>query len=304
MTARGWALFAGVSIVWGLPYLFIKLVSEELSPGFQAFARLALAALVLIPIAWHAGVLDELRGRVRRLTGVGAATLAIPFLLVAVGEEWIPSSLAGVLIAAQPIFMVALAPKLDPAERGTPIQIIGMIVAIAGVIALLGLDAGTTPLEVVGTLAVLLASCSYAVGMFLIKRWCADMDPVASVTGATAAASLLLLPLGAIGAPHEIPTTDVLLYMLALGVACTSASVLMLFALVAEVGPTRAAIASLVAPLVAVVLGVVVLGEPMGIGLVLTAPLILGGSWLASRGRRIESSLAEVAPATPQAKRT
>jgi drug/metabolite transporter (DMT)-like permease len=290
MTARGWALFAGVSLVWGLPYLFIKLVGEELSPGFQAFARLALAALVLVPIAWRFGLLAELRGRGRHVMGVGAATLAIPFLLVALGEEWISSSLAGVLIAAQPMFMVALAPKLDPAERGTPVQIAGMIVALAGVIWLLGLDAGTTPREVAGTLAVLVASCSYAVGMFLIKRWFADVDPLASVTGATIAGALLLLPLGAAGAPHETPTTNVVVYMLVLGVVCTSMSVLGLFALVAEVGPTRAAIASLVAPLVAVVLGVAILGEPLGIGLLLAAPLILGGSWLASRRRGLEAS--------------
>jgi drug/metabolite transporter (DMT)-like permease len=300
MTARGWALFIGVSLVWGVPYLFIKIVGEELSPGFQAFARVALASVVLIPLAWRSGALGRLRGRGRQLAVAGGTGIAIPFALVALGEEWISSSLAGVLIAAQPIFMVVLAPLLDPADRATPVRVIGMVLAVAGVAGLLGLDTGDSPYRLFGALAVLGASCSYAVGMFLIGRWLGDLPPLVSVTGATASSAILLLPLGLVGAPTVVPAADVTFYMLVLGLVCTSASVLLLFALIAEIGPTRAAIPSFIAPLVAVLLGVVALGEPFGAASIATVPLILGGSWLASRGRRATVASPVEAVAAPE----
>ena len=118
MNRRAWVAFAGVSTLWGMPYLLIKVaVDDGLSPAFVTWTRVVLGAAVLLILARRAGVLNPLRGRARWLLVVAATEIAAPFTLIAAGEQHVSSSLAAIVIAAAPLFLVLLAWRFDPTER-------------------------------------------------------------------------------------------------------------------------------------------------------------------------------------------
>src|SRR3954449_11364056 len=149
MSARGWSLFAAVSVIWGLPYLFIKIaVDADLTPGFVAWSRVTLAALVLLPVALRTGVL---RGLPLRWLALFAATeIAVPFPLIGFGEQRIDSSLAAILIASLPLVVAMLAMRFDDAERPSAARLTGMLIGVAGVAALVGIDLGGSSTELLG----------------------------------------------------------------------------------------------------------------------------------------------------------
>jgi drug/metabolite transporter (DMT)-like permease len=283
VSARGWILFAAVSVVWGMPYLFIKIGVEELTPGFVAWSRVALAAVVLLPVAIRTGALRGLP--LRWLVAFAAVEIAIPFPLIGFGEQRISSSLAAILIAALPLVVAFLALRFDHAERPTRTRLAGMLVGLAGVIALVGIDIGGRGAELLGAAAVLTATLGYACGPLIVKRHLKGADPLGPVTAAMAIASIMLLPFGIGDFPTETPQTDTLVAIAVLGLVCSAAAFLLFFRLIAEVGPSRATVITYVNPIVALALGVAVLGESVTAGAVAGLLLILAGSWLATDGR-------------------
>ena len=193
MTPRGWILFAAISVVWGVPYLFIKLaVDDGLSPGFVAWSRVALAALILLPIALRKGSLRGLP--LRWLAAFALFEITIPFPLIAFGEQRVSSSLAAILIAAVPLVIAFLALRFDRGEQPTRTRFVGMLVGLGGVIALVGIDIGGRGTELVGAAAVLAATFGYACGPLIAKRHLTAVDPLGPVAGALGIASILLLP--------------------------------------------------------------------------------------------------------------
>jgi drug/metabolite transporter (DMT)-like permease len=283
VSARGWALFAAVSVIWGMPYLFIKIGVEELSPGFVAWSRVALAALVLLPIAIRTGALRGLP--LGWLVAFAAVEIAIPFPLIGFGEQRISSSLAAILIAALPLVVAFLALRFDHAERPTRTRLVGMLVGLGGVVALVGIDIGGRGAELLGAAAVLAATLGYACGPLIVKRHLAGADPLGPVTAAMAIASIMLLPFGIGDFPTTTPQTDTLVAIVVLGLVCSAAAFLLFFRLIVEVGPSRATVITYVNPIVALVLGVAVLGESVTAGAIAGLLLILAGSWLATDGR-------------------
>jgi drug/metabolite transporter (DMT)-like permease len=284
VTARGWALFASVSVVWGMPYLFIKIaVDDGLTPGFVAWSRVALAALVLLPVAIKTGALRGLP--LRWLVAFAIVEICIPFPLIGFGEQRISSSLAAILIAALPLMIAVLAMRFDDAERPTPTRLAGMLIGLAGVAALVGIDIGGSGGELLGAAAVLGATVGYACGPLIVKRRLAGADPLGPVTAAMGIASIILLPFGIGDFPAEAPSTDALVAVVVLGLVCSALAFLLFFRLIAEVGPHRATVITYVNPVVALALGVAVLGESVTAGAVAGLLLILAGSWLATDGR-------------------
>jgi len=283
MSRRGWALFGAVSVVWGVPYLFIKLAVEDLSPGFVAWSRVAMAALVLLPIAWRSGALRGLP--LRWLAAFAFFEITMPFPLIAFGEQRVSSSLAAILIAAVPLVIAALALRFDRGEQPTRARFVGMLVGLGGVMALVGIDIGGHGHELVGAAAVLAATFGYACGPLIAKRHLTAGDPLGPVAGALAIASIFLLPLAVAGRPTELPSGDAMASVFVLGLVCTAVAFLLFFRLIAEVGPSRASIITYVNPVVALALGVAILGEHVTTGAVCGLLLILAGSWLATDGR-------------------
>jgi drug/metabolite transporter (DMT)-like permease len=286
MSARAWISFAAVSTLWGMPYLFIKVaVDDGVSPAVLAWVRVVLGAAVLLALASRAGTLGALRGRWRWLAAFGVTEVAIPFPLIAAGEQHVASSLAAIIVAAAPLFVALLALRYDAEERATGTRLAGLVLGLAGVVALVGIDVAGRTDELLGALAILLAAFCYAVGPMVLKRHLADLDPRASMGAALAVAGLVLLPAVAVDPPAQVPSATGLLALAVLGLFCTAAAFVFYGALVAEAGPGRALVITYVAPVVALALGVAVLDERPGAGAVAGLLLILAGSWLSTDGR-------------------
>ena len=286
MSPRAWTNFALMSALWGIPYLFIKVaVDDGVPPVFVAWARVVLGGVVLLALAWRAGLLASLRGRWRFVAAYAVVEVVVPFPLIAVGEQHVASSLTAIIIAAVPLFVALLAIRFDPEERATGRRLVGLIVGLAGVVALVGIDVAGRRDEMLGAAAVLLAALGYAIGPMVLKRGLGDLDPRATMGAALGVAALVLTPFAALDPPREVPPPDALVSLVVLGLVCTAAAFVVFGALIAEVGPGRALVITYVNPVVAVALGVTILGERPGAGAVAGLLLILAGSWLSTDGR-------------------
>ncbi|MCB0866322.1 MAG: DMT family transporter [Solirubrobacterales bacterium] len=304
MNARAWTLFGIVSVLWGIPYLFISIaVNDGIPPAFLAWVRVVLGACILLPLAWHAGVLGSLRGRGRWLIAFGVAEIVIPFPLIAAGEQHVSSSVAAILIAATPLMVATLAIRFDHEERAVGSRLVGLFVGLAGVICLVGIDIAGNGDELLGAAAILVAGLGYAIGPMLLKHKFAGVEPLATMPGALVVASIALAPLAAADLPESSALTGEAVASLAvLGVVCTAAAFIAFGKLIATIGPGRALVITYVNPLVAVIAGIVVLGEEPGPGAIAGLLLILLGSYLATGGglppggKRRGAPGAEVAP--------
>jgi drug/metabolite transporter (DMT)-like permease len=286
MSTRAWTGFATLSLLWGVPYLFIKVaVDGGMSPAFVAWVRVVLAAAILLTLAARAGVLSPLRGHGRWLALYALVEITIPFPLIAAGEQHVTSSLAAILIAAVPLFVALLAIRFDRAERATGRRLVGLLIGLGGVVVLMGIDVAGKPDELLGAGAIVVAALGYAAGPMVLKRKLTDLDPRAAMGASLAIAGVALTPFAALAPPQAVPSADVLASLAVLGIACTALAFVILAALIAEIGPGRALVITYVNPVVAVALGVAVLGERPGAGAVAGLLLIIAGSWLSTDGR-------------------
>jgi drug/metabolite transporter (DMT)-like permease len=287
VSSRAWAAFATVSVLWGIPYLFIKVaVDDGLPPAFVAWSRVVLAALVLLVLSWRAGVLGPLRGRGRWLAAYALLEIAVPFPLIAAGEQHVSSGLTAILIASVPLMIALLALRFDAAERATGRRLVGLLLGFTGVIALVGVDLAGDSDGLLGAGAIAVASFCYAAGALVLKRHLSDPDPRATMGVVLAMAAAVLTPLAALDLPTGASlTTDSVIAIVVLGLLCTAAALVVMAMLVAEVGPGKALVITYVNPVVAVALGVVVLDERPGAGAIAGLLLILAGSWLSTDGR-------------------
>ncbi len=286
MSPRVWALFVTVAVLWGIPYAFIKIaVDDGLSPGFLAWSRVLVAAVVLALISRASGVLGQVRGRSRWIAVYAMLEICVPFPLIGFGEQRVSSSLTAILIAAAPSFVAIIALKLVPGERMTGSRLVGLVVGLGGVVALVGLDVAGSGRELVGAGAILVATLGYALGPMVLTLKLADVDTRATMAGATMLGSVVLLPLAIAHPPDGVPSGDGLVAIVVLGLFCTAAAFVAYGRLVAGVGPGRASIVTYVAPVFATGLGVIALDEAVGVGAGVGLVLILVGSWLSTGGR-------------------
>jgi drug/metabolite transporter (DMT)-like permease len=286
MTRKDWIQFSALAALWGASYLFIKVALEDdLSPAMIVFVRTAVAALVLLPFAGRGGALAGLRERIWPVAVLALLQIAAPFLLISAGEQHLSSSLTGILVATAPIFTFLLAIGLDQEERVHGTGLFGVLLGIAGVVLLLGVDAGGGTAALVGGLMVILASLGYALGAFYIKRRLGDVQALGLVTATMAASALMTLPLAAISFPSRMPAADALGALLALGALGTGLAFVLFYGLIARVGPGKASLVAYVAPGFAVIYGVVLLDEGFGVASSAGLVMIVAGSWLAAEGR-------------------
>jgi drug/metabolite transporter (DMT)-like permease len=286
MSARAWTGFAALSLLWGVPYLFIKVaVDGGMSPAFVAWVRVVLAAVILLSLAARAGVLGSLRGHWPWLALYAVFEITIPFPLIAYGEQHVTSSLTAILIAAVPLFVALLAIRFDQAERASGSRLAGLLIGLAGVVVLLGIDVAGKSDELLGAAAILVAALGYAAGPMVLKRKFSHLDSRAAMGASLAIAGVVLTPFAVLSLPTAVPDADVLASLAVLGIACTALAFVILAALVTEIGPGRALVITYVNPVVAVALGVLVLDERPGPGAVAGLLLIIAGSWLSTDGR-------------------
>jgi len=285
MSRRSVLLLLTLSAFWGASYLFIKVALDDgVTPWAIVSIRTALAALVLVPLAAHLGVLGSLRGRFGPVVVLAFVQVAVPLTLIALGEERISSSLTGILVASAPIFTFLLAFALTGEQRASAASLAGVAIGVVGVGMLLGVDAGGGAETLVGGMFVILAALGYAVAAWYLKRNLAGVEPVATVAGTQAIASVVTLPLGLLHVPEAAPGLAAVGSLLTLGVVCTGFAFVIFHSLVASDGPARASLVGYIAPVFSIFYGVVLLDESFTVFTVAGLVLILGGSWLAAGG--------------------
>jgi drug/metabolite transporter (DMT)-like permease len=280
MTRRGWVLFAAMCVLWGIPYLLIKVAVDELSPPTLVFLRTGLGALVLLPYAAATGSLTALRGHWRMVLAFAALELAGPWLLLADAERHLTSSLTGLLVAAVPLVAAVVSRLVGDEDRLDRTRLMGLLVGLAGVGVLLGLDLSGDPRAALEMGVVVLG---YGIAPVLASRRLANVPGLGVTAAALTMTAVLYLPFAAANLPPHVPSAKVISAVVILALACTALAFLVFFALIAEVGPNRALVITFVNPAVAVALGVALLGEPITLGTALGFPLILGGCVLATR---------------------
>lgn len=286
MTLRAWMAFLTLCVIWGIPYFFIKLALEGFSPAWVAWGRVALAAAILLPIAWHRGVLRPALAHKGAIVAFAMIELVVPFFLIALGERWISSSLAGILVATVPLVVIALAPLFGVKERLGTRRLIGLGIGFVGVIALLGIDTVSSPLQWAGVACLMVGTVGYAVGPLIVQRHLADVDELGAVAISLVVSTAVLLPFAIPSTPEHLPSTTALVSLVVLGVVCTAMALLVYFYLIGAAGAARASVITYINPAIASLLGVFVLDEHFGVGSVTGLALILLGSWMGTSGSK------------------
>lgn len=285
MSRRGWALFVAMSVIWGIPYLLIKVAVEELSPATLVLLRTGIAAAFLVPFAAARG---ELRAPLRHWRPLLAYTLLEmtgPWLLLAYAEQTLSSSLTGLLVAVVPIVAAVAGRLAGEQDRLDAVRVTGMAVGMLGVAALLGLDVGSG--ELLAVAAVGLVVLGYGTAPLLVTRSLVGVPSTGINAWALLLTAAVYLPFGAPRlADDGVPSMDVAVAVALLALLCTVAALLLFFALIREVGPNRALVITFVNPAVAVALGIALLGEPLTVGTLVGFPLVLLGCVLATRRSR------------------
>jgi drug/metabolite transporter (DMT)-like permease len=292
-----------VAGIWGASYLFIKVAVDEIEPTAMMDLRLVLAALVLVPFLMlrlgRARAVAEIRGAGAGAFILGTVNMALPFTLIAWGEKYIDSGIAAIANASVPIFVVLLAVRFRPSERATGMRLVGVLLGLVGVGVLTGLHPEGGWWAVAGTLAVVVASLSYAVANLYTQHRFPTTSPLVITAASSVAAALVLLPLALFQLPDETPSWKALGSVAALGVGGTAIALIFFYRMLVQYGASRASLVTYLLPPFALVYGVIFLDERVTLNAALGLVLILAGVALGSGVFRLARR--EPAPATPRA---
>ncbi len=268
-------------VIWGIPYLLIKVAVKGVGPVDLVFIRVLLGAVLLVPIALTR---VDVRAVIRRWRWIVAYTvveMAIPWVLLSDAELRISSSLSGLLVSTVPLIEVGIGLLTRGGERHGPRMILGLAIGLVGVAVLVGFDLSSSTVEAIAQ--VLVVAVCYAIGPLIVTRKLSDLPALGAIAASLLLAAIGYAPAAFIQLPHAWPSGDVIAAVLTLGVVCTALAFLLFFALIAEVGPVRATVITYVNPAVAVTLGVLLLHEPFTGAIAVGFVMILLGSVLAAR---------------------
>lgn len=286
MTRRGLILFAALGIAWGIPYLFIKVAVSELDPAMVVLGRSALAAILLLPLAFFRREVAAVVRRWKPMLAYTVVEIILPWYFLTSAEQRLPSSTAGLLLATVPLAGVAIAFAMGRPERLSRMNWLGIALGMLGVAALVGLDIGGSDLIAVAQMAVVVVG--YALGPAILARWMPDLPGVGVVAVSLAATAVVYVPFVLFtGAwPTSMPSAAVIVAVIVLAVVCSALAFLLMLGLIAEIGPVKATTITYVNPAVAIIAGVVVLGERVTIWTIVGFVLVLAGSYLVTRKRQ------------------
>ena len=281
MTRRGLILFVSMAIIWGIPYLFIRIAVAEITPATLVFLRTTVATAILLPVALCRVDLRAVLVHWRWIAVFAAIEIAIPWVLLGSAEQHLSSSLTALLIAATPLIGTVFALATRGTDRLTRTGVFGLFVGLAGVLAIVGSDFGTR--DPIALLQVIVTAVCYAIGPAILSRRLGGVSSVGIMALSLAGVAVLYAPLAALQWPAVTPSTNAILSVLVLGTVCTAAAFILFAALIGEIGPVRSTVITYINPAVAAIVGVAVLSETftpvMGLGLV----LVITGSVLATR---------------------
>jgi drug/metabolite transporter (DMT)-like permease len=275
-------LFVATSVIWGSSFLFIRLAVEHMPPAWVVFGRTLLGAAFLVPLAASRHAFRGARPVLIPILVVTVLDMAAPTFLTAWGEEHISSSVAGILTATDPLFTALLALWLVRSEIPGRRRLAGLVIGFVGVVALLGIDLRGSALELLGAGAVLASALGYAGAALLYRRWLEDQAALAVTALMAAISSVLFLPAAAIDVPRHVPPVGSILALVTLGIVNTGVAYWLFYLLIDEAGAAVASVITYLMPVVALGLGVGLLGDPLTAGAVAGLVLIALGAWLAT----------------------
>ena len=278
MSRRGWVLFAALSLLWGVPYLMIRVAVEVYDPVVVAFGRTALGGLLLLPIALARRQLMPVLRRWRHLLLYTVVEIVGPWWLLGHAETRLDSSTAGLLVAMVPLLTAVLL-VITGRDRFGVRRIAGLVIGFGGVACLVGIDLDLHDLGAVA--AVVGTVVGYSFGAYMMAHLLGDLPPIGVVTGSLLLAATIYLPFAVWLHPDHV-TAAATWSVIGLAVLCTALAFLCIFALIAEAGPGRATVITYVNPAIAIVLGILVLDEPFTAGVAIGFPLVIIGALLAT----------------------
>jgi drug/metabolite transporter (DMT)-like permease len=265
---KAWVLFAATSVIWGSSFLFIRVAVADIAPSVVVFGRCVLGALFLVPLAAKSGALAGMRRYIVPIAAVACLDMALPTFLTAWGEERVSSSVAGILTATDPLFTAVLALWLLRSEAVDRKRFTGLVIGFAG--------------ELAGAAAVLLAAAGYAGAALAYRRWLEKIPALGVTAVMTVLSSIVFVAPAALAPPGHVPSGGSLLALAVLGIVNTGLAYWLFYLLIDHAGAATAAVITYVMPVVALLLGVGVLGESLTTGTFAGLILIALGAWLAT----------------------
>jgi drug/metabolite transporter (DMT)-like permease len=276
-------LLAGI---WGASFMFIKVADRELAPWTLMEFRILLAALILAGVLLARYGARSAAGHLRRAGFqpylLGVVNAAVPFTLIAWGEKHVDSGVAAIANASMPIFVALLALRFQRSERSSGLRLVGILLGLLGVSVLAGVHPRGGWWAVAGTLAVVGAAISYAVGSLWVQRLVARKDALVLTTATMIGATLALLPLALAQLPDSFPGWKTIGSVVALGVAGTAIGQLIYYRMIDTDGSARTSLVTYLLPVTALFYGAGLLDEPVTVEELVGLLLILGGVALGS----------------------
>jgi drug/metabolite transporter (DMT)-like permease len=283
MSRRNWFLFIFVGFLWGIPYLLIKVAVDELSPAVIVFSRVAIGSLILIPMAMRLGSLMPAIKAWRYVIPYAIGEMVGPWFLITAAEEKMSSGLAGLLVATVPIWATLIASMHGDKTVWQSKRLIGILIGFIGIVLVVGIESFSGRQSIVAIFMILVAAIGYAWAVTMVTTKIPHIEPISINGVAMVFTAIVYLPFALIYAPDKAPSVEALSSVLALGLFPTAMAFILFFQLIKDIGTARGSLVTYLNTAFAVILGVIILSEPFTLGIAIGLPLVLIGSYFASR---------------------
>ena len=283
MSKRSLTLFLAVGLLWGIPYLFMKVAVVEFQPSVIVFSRVLIGSAILVPIAIRRGALAGALKNFRYVMPYAIGEMIGPWILITTAEKKLSSGLAGLLVATVPIWSTVITSIYGDRSVWHRKRLMGLIIGFIGVFLVVGLESFSGEQNLLSIGMILLASVGYAWSTIMVNRKIPHVDGIAINGTAMAITAIFYLPFAVIQMPDHLPSLKAGASVLALGLFSTAFAFIAFFIVMNDIGPARASLVTYLNTAFAVLLGVVLLGEPLTLGIGIGLPLVLIGSYFASR---------------------
>ena len=283
MSKRSLTLFLAVGLLWGIPYLFMKVAVVEFQPSVIVFSRVLIGSAILVPIAIRRGALAGALKNFRYVMPYAIGEMIGPWILITTAEKKLSSGLAGLLVATVPIWSTVITSIYGDRSVWHRKRLMGLIIGFIGVFLVVGLESFSGEQNLLSIGMILLASVGYAWSTIMVNRKIPHVDGIAINGTAMAITAIFYLPFAVIQMPDHLPSLKAGASVLALGLFSTAFAFIDFFIVMNDIGPARASLVTYINTAFAVLLGVVLLGEPLTLGIGIGLPLVLIGSYFASR---------------------
>ena len=285
MKRSSWILFSATGLLWGIPYLLIKVAVApgEFTPAFVVFSRVAIGASILIPYAFYTGKLKGALPHLKWILAYAILEMVIPWWFISNSEKKVTSVLAGLLIATVAFWTTLVAAALGDRTVWRLKRVIGLVIGFLGLVLVVGLESLRGNQSIFALLELLIASFGYALAPTLVNRKIPQVDGAAINGLATLMTAIMYLPFAITQFPKHLPSGHAIESLISLGIFPTAICFVLFFKLLSDVGPARASLVVYMNTAIAVVLGVLILHEKLTIGIISGLPLVLVGSYFATR---------------------